>query len=71
MSALMMSMIMQSLKGRDRFDSPMIHFAAVLGIVKDENRLRRGEEYSYMLGGFMYCIRVLFVEHALPAATGR
>ena len=36
MSALIMSMIMQSLKGCDRFDSPMIHFAAVLGIVEDE-----------------------------------
>lgn len=71
MSALMMSMIMQSLKGRDLFDSPMIHFATVLGIVEDENRLRRGEEYSYMLAGFMYCIRVLFVEDALPAATRR
>ena len=32
----MTSMIMQSLKGCDRFDSPMIHFAAVLGIVEDE-----------------------------------
>lgn len=69
MSELMMSMVMQSLKGHDRFDSPMIHFAAVLGIVEEENRLRRGDEYSYMLAGFMYCIRVLFVEHTLPAAT--
>ncbi|KFZ15860.1 hypothetical protein V501_02515 [Pseudogymnoascus sp. VKM F-4519 (FW-2642)] len=69
MSALMMSMILQSLKGLDRFDSPMIHFTAVLGIVEEENRLRRGDEYSYMLAGFMYCIRVLFIEHALPAAT--
>jgi superfamily II DNA helicase RecQ len=69
MSALMMSMILQSLKGCDRFDSPVIHFAAVLGIVEDENRLRRGDEYSYMLAGLMYCVRVLFVEHTLPAAT--
>jgi len=69
MTALSMSMILQSLKGYDRFDSPMVHFAAVLGIVEDENRLRRGDEYSYMLAGFMYCIRVLFVEHTLPAAT--
>jgi superfamily II DNA helicase RecQ len=69
MSALMMSMILQSLKGLDRFDSPIIHFAAVLGIVEDENRLRRGDEYSYMLAGFMYCVRVLFIEYTLPAAT--
>jgi hypothetical protein len=69
MLALSMSMIMQSLKGRDRFESPIVHFAAVLGIVEDEDRLRRGDEYSYMLAGFMYCVRVLFVEHTLPAST--
>lgn len=69
MNAVLMSMILQSLKGHDRFDSPIVHFAAVLGIVEDENRLRRGDEYSYMLAGFMYCVRVLFVEYALPAAT--
>ncbi len=62
-------MIMQSLKGRDRFDSPMIHFAAVLGIVEDENRLRRNDEYSYMLARFIYCVRVLFVEYILLVAT--
>jgi hypothetical protein len=69
MSMLIMSMILQSLKGYDRFDSPMIYFVAVLGIVEDENRLRRGDEYLYMLAGFMYCVRVLFVEYILPAAT--
>jgi superfamily II DNA helicase RecQ len=69
MNAVLMSMILQSLKGHDRFESPILHFAAVLGIVEDENRLRRGDEYSYMLAGFMYCVRVLFVEYALPAAT--
>ncbi|KAF4625068.1 hypothetical protein G7Y89_g13098 [Cudoniella acicularis] len=40
MSTLIMSMILQSLKGCDRFDSPVIHFAVVLGIVEDENRLK-------------------------------
>src|SRR6202035_1471903 len=69
MSALIMSMIIQSLKGCDRFDRPIIHFAAVLGIVEDENRLRRGDEYLYMLAGFMYCVRVLFVEYTLLVAT--
>lgn len=69
MMAVFMSMIVQSLKGLDRFDSPMVHFAAVLGIVEDENRLCRGDKYSYMLAGFMYCVQVLFVKHTLPAAT--
>jgi hypothetical protein len=68
MNALMMSMILQSLKGRNRFDSPIIHFAAVLSIIEDENRLRRSDEYLYMLAGFMYCVRVLFIEYTLPAA---
>jgi superfamily II DNA helicase RecQ len=69
MQAFVMSTIIQNLKGKDRFESPLVHFAAVLGIVEDENRLRRGDEYSYMLAGMMYCIRVLFVEDALPSAT--
>jgi hypothetical protein len=41
MMAVLMSMIMQSLKGLGRFDSPIVHFAAVLGIVEDESRSRR------------------------------
>lgn len=69
MSMLVMSVIIQSLKGRDRFNSPMIHFAAVWGIAKDKNRLRRSGKYSYMLAGFMYCVRNLFVEYILLAAT--
>lgn len=47
----------------------MIHFVAVLGIVEEENCLQRSDEYSYILIGFMYYIRVLFIEHALLAAT--
>lgn len=69
MMALVMSFIKQSIKGFDRFHSPMVHFAAVLGIDGDNNRLYRGDEYSFKLAGFIYCIRVMFVEHALPAAT--
>ncbi|KAH7383392.1 hypothetical protein BKA64DRAFT_582164, partial [Cadophora sp. MPI-SDFR-AT-0126] len=57
------------LKGYDRFDSPMVYFAAVLGIVEDENHLRRGDKYSYILARFMYCVRILFVEYILLAAT--
>jgi hypothetical protein len=47
----------------------MTHFTAVLGIIEDENRLRRSDEYSYILTGFIYCVRVLFIEYTLPAAT--
>jgi hypothetical protein len=67
MIALSISFIIQSLKGFDRFYSPMVHFAVVMGIDEDGNRLYRGDEYSFKLAGFIYCIRVLFVEHTLPA----
>ncbi|KAH7310124.1 hypothetical protein BKA65DRAFT_414178, partial [Rhexocercosporidium sp. MPI-PUGE-AT-0058] len=53
------------------FNSPMIYFVAVLGIVEDENRLRHTGEYSYMLAGFTYCIRLLFIEYILLIATRR
>ena len=47
----------------------MVHFAAVLGIDEEGGRLRKGEECSFIMAGFLYCIRVLFVEYTLPAAT--
>jgi hypothetical protein len=67
--AVFMSIVIQSLKGLDRFNSPIVHFAAVLRIVKDKNCLRHKNKYSYMLAGFMYYVRVLFIKHTLPAAT--
>ena len=67
--ALSVSFILQSVKGVDHFDSPLVHFAAVLGIDEEGIRLRKGEECSFILAGYLYCIRVLFVEHTLPAAT--
>jgi hypothetical protein len=60
---------MQNLKGYDRFDCPILHFVAILGIIEDENCLRRGDEYLYIFAGFIYCVRVLFVEYTLLAAT--
>ena len=68
MLALSMSFVTQDLKGFDHFDSPLVHFAGVLGIDEEMSRLRRGEHYSYMLAGFVYCIRVIFVEFTLPSA---
>ena len=46
MMALSVSFILQSLKGVDQFDSPMVHFAAVLGIDEEAIRLRKDEECS-------------------------
>ncbi|PVH68300.1 hypothetical protein DL98DRAFT_441476 [Cadophora sp. DSE1049] len=62
-------MILQSLKSYNRFDSPIIHFTAVLSIVENENRLKRSNKYLYMLARFIYYVRVLFVKYTLPAAT--
>jgi len=49
------------------FSSPLIHFLAVLGINEDTGRLRRAEDYSYMLAGVVYCARVVGVEVLLPS----
>jgi hypothetical protein len=64
-----MLMIIQSLKRLDWFNSLIVHFAAVLGIVKNKNRLCRKDKYLYMLASFIYYVQVLFVEHTLSAAT--
>jgi hypothetical protein len=64
-----MSIIIQSLKRLDWFNSLIVYFTAVLGIVKDKNRLCRENKYLYMLAGFMYYVQVLFVKHTLLAAT--
>lgn len=54
--------------GGKQFSSGLIHFLAVLGIDEDNNRLRRAVDYSYMLAGMVYNIRVLGAELLLPAA---
>ena len=54
--------------GDKPFDSGLFHFLAVLGIDSDTNRLRTAKNYSYMLAGVVYCMRVLSVEKLLPSA---
>lgn len=49
------------------FDSPLLHFMAVLGIDEENDRLRTGNDYSYMLAGLVYCVRVIALEVLLPA----
>lgn len=48
--------------------SGLIHFTAILGIDADMLRLRTAKNYSYMMAGMVYCVRVLGVEKLLPAA---
>ncbi|CAO2655088.1 Nn.00g101520.m01.CDS01, partial [Neocucurbitaria sp. VM-36] len=54
--------------GDQIFTSGLVHFLAVLGIDAEMERLRTAKNYSYMLAGVVYCVRVLGVEHLLPAA---
>ena len=54
--------------GDKPFSSGLVHFLAVLGIDADTNRLRTAKNYSYMLAGMVYCMRVLSVEQLLPSA---
>jgi len=49
------------------FESPMLHFMAVLGIDEENNRLKEANDYSYMLAGLVYCIRVIGLELMLPS----
>ena len=54
--------------GDQPFSSGLVHFLAVLGIDSDANCLRTAKNYSYMLAGVVYCVRVLSVEKLLPSA---
>lgn len=71
MMALSVSFIFQSIKGLDRFDSVMVHFAAVMGISDEGTNLLLGDRCSFKFAGFIYCIRVLFLEHVLPTSMRR
>ena len=44
----------------------LIQFLAVLGIDPDTGRLRTAKNYSYMLAGMVYCVRVVGLEKLLP-----
>ncbi|KAH8686641.1 hypothetical protein GQ44DRAFT_553877, partial [Phaeosphaeriaceae sp. PMI808] len=63
-----LSSFMFSTYGNAVFTSGLIHFLAVLGIDPEMNRLRNARNYSYILAGMVYCVRVLGVEKLLPAA---
>jgi len=64
---LMESIIFQILDHKP-FESPLIHFLAILGIDEQTNRLRKADNYSFMLAGVVYCVRVMAAEILLPIA---
>ena len=59
------SLIFQHVRG-DVFKSAILHFLAILGIDEETRRLRQANDFSYMLAGVVYCVRVIAVEVILP-----
>jgi superfamily II DNA helicase RecQ len=60
-------LIFQRVRG-DTFKSAILHFLAVLSIDEETRRLRAANDFSYMLAGIVYCIRVIAAEVILPSA---
>jgi hypothetical protein len=44
-----------------------VQFLAVLGIDREIGRLRTAKNYSFMLAGMVYGVRVLSIKKLLPA----
>ncbi|KAG6042747.1 hypothetical protein E4U33_001837, partial [Claviceps sp. LM78 group G4] len=53
------------------FANPVIHFMAVLGIHQDRGTLREGQDYSSILAGLVYCVRVISLELLLLSNGSR
>jgi hypothetical protein len=52
---------------REPLSCGFVQFLAVLGIDGEMGRLRTAKNYSFMLAGVVYCVRVLGIEKLLPA----
>lgn len=52
----------------DPYKNGLVHFLAVLGIDEEMGRLRAANDYSYMLAGMVYDVRVIAVEALLPSS---
>jgi hypothetical protein len=64
---LIKSFIFVTVRG-DVFSSGLLHFLAVLSIDKEMGRLRKANDFSYMLARVVYCTRIFVVEVILPSA---
>jgi hypothetical protein len=60
------SLIFQGVR-RDVFKSAILHFLAVLRIDEEINQLRQANDFSYMLAGVIYYVRILAIEIILPS----
>jgi hypothetical protein len=52
---------------REPLSCRFVQFLAILGIDGEIGRLRTAKNYSFMLAGVVYCVRVLGIEKLLPA----
>ena len=58
-------LIRQRLDRNTPFESPLMHWLAVMGIDESANRLRRPQDYTRILAGMLYINRLLILEFAL------
>jgi hypothetical protein len=63
---LIKSFIFVTVRG-DVFSSGLLHFLAVLSIDKEIGRLRKVNDFSYMLARVVYYTRVFIAEAILPS----
>ncbi|GAB7357797.1 hypothetical protein MBLNU459_g0613t1 [Dothideomycetes sp. NU459] len=68
MLELFTSFIFQPVRG-DVFVGGLMHFLAVLAIDEETERLRQANDFSYLLAGVVYCIRMFAIEAILPSAA--
>lgn len=64
------TVIFQYVRGTG-FSNVLLHFLAVLGINEQTRRLRAANDFSYMLGGVVYCVRLVAIEIIMPKESRR
>jgi hypothetical protein len=65
LASLALFIFMQYL--REPLSCRFVQFLAILGINREIGRLRTAKNYSFMLAGVVYCVRVLSIEKLLLA----
>jgi hypothetical protein len=65
LASLALFIFMQYL--REPLSCGFVQFLAILGIDGEIGCLRTAKNYSFMLAGVVYCVRVLSIEKLLPA----
>lgn len=64
---LCMAIVMQDMSKMTVYQSPLMHFLAVMGVNRETNTLRPSFDYTPMLAGVLYINRLIMLEVAVPA----